>query len=165
MGAAPAPPAAGAPAVRLIGSRVALDALAEHSAPVAEKFLGESRGGFFQKAPSCASSLRHFLFASFSFVPTCSKEKEALWNLMTQSYSFHYSVSFHTRFSLQEEGAKKSYQKKRQREKRKRGIFEKIPLSIPQKLLGNRRRDVKLRMITLSFYLCKNRKRLPRRCR
>ncbi len=38
-------------------------------AAVAEKFLRESRGGFLKKAPSCASPLRHFLFASFSFVP------------------------------------------------------------------------------------------------
>ena len=46
-------------------------------------FRGVKRG-FFQKAPSCASPLRHFLFASFSFVPPCSKEKEELWNLMTE---------------------------------------------------------------------------------
>ena len=31
--------------------------------------MRESRGGFFQKAPSCASPFGHFLFASFSFVP------------------------------------------------------------------------------------------------
>ena len=51
---------------------------------------------------------------------------------MTQSYSFHYSVSFHTRFSLQEEGAKKSYQKKRQREKRKGGFLKKSPFKSPK---------------------------------
>ena len=45
-----------------------------------------------------------------------------------QSYSFLYSIGFHTRFSLQEGGAKKSYQKKRRKGDAKRGLFEKSPL-------------------------------------
>ena len=48
---------------------------------VAGKFLGDLKGAFFKKPPFRVSLWR-FLFASFSFVPTCSKEKEELWNLI-----------------------------------------------------------------------------------
>ena len=47
--------------MRLIGSRVALDALAEHSAPVAQKFFGDLKGAFFKKPPFRVS------FSAFSF--------------------------------------------------------------------------------------------------
>ena len=45
-----------------------------------------------------------------------------------QSQSFLYSIKFLARFSLQEGGAKKSYQKKRRKGDAKRGLFEKSPL-------------------------------------
>ena len=54
----------------------------------------ESRGNFFQKVSFGASPLRRFLFASFSFVPTCSKEKEELWNLMTEWKEYLFSANF-----------------------------------------------------------------------
>ena len=37
--------------MRLVGRRATLGAHAERPAPVAEKFLRESRGGFFEKSP------------------------------------------------------------------------------------------------------------------
>ena len=51
---------------------------------------------------------------------------------LTQRYSFHYIINFHTRFSLQEGGAKKSYQKKRQKETRKGGFLKKSPFKSPK---------------------------------
>ena len=45
----------------------------------------------------------------------------------TKRYSFYDVIRFFTRFSLQEGGAKKSYQKKRQKETRKGGFLKKAP--------------------------------------
>ena len=45
-------------------------------------------------------------------------------------------------FSLVAPGAKKKLSKRNAKGRRLRGIFEKIPLKIPQKLFGNRCRDV-----------------------
>ena len=77
---APAPPAAGAPAVRLAGWCTTLGAHTQGSATVAEKFLRDLKGAFFKKPPFRAPAagnrvsmfaagmfVWHFLFASFSF--------------------------------------------------------------------------------------------------
>ena len=62
-----------APCGRLAAGRTglyaALGAHAQSPASTVEKFLKDSKGNFFQKVSFGASPFRHFLFASFSFVP------------------------------------------------------------------------------------------------
>ena len=60
--------------MRLIGSRVALDALAEHSAPVAQKFLRDLKGAFFKKPPFRVSFMA-FSFCFFFFCAYLLKRK------------------------------------------------------------------------------------------
>ena len=59
---------------------------------------------------------------------------------LTQSCSFLCFISFHTRFSLIAQAQRKANKRNAKEETRKRGLFEKIPLKIPQKLFDSCRR-------------------------